>query len=110
MYYKTVLIDGQQQSLLARVNVQDGEYIDVKAKETPYFDLFPVSQIGLFESIEQNAAPFEPYDITWNSEVTWGTKQQPLIVKTLVGTNRNGECHVRLSVCPFVCVRVCACC
>ena len=57
------------------------------------------SQIGLFESIEQNAVPFEPYDITWNSEVTWGTKQQPLIVKTLIGTNRNGECYVRLCVC-----------
>ena len=89
--YYAVSIDGRQ-SRITKVNVSKGDDIDsiidkTKTKGSPDFDDVPAYRIELFKSIEEEK-PLHTLK-TWNPSVSWGTKHQPLIVKTPdIETNR----------------------
>ena len=67
-----------------KIKVKEGDDIDsivdgIKLKESPDLDSIPASRIELFESIDSA----EPLDVLtpWNSNVTWGKPETPLIVR-----------------------------
>jgi hypothetical protein len=81
--YYTISIDGRQSRIL-KAKVHKGDDIDsiideIKKKGSPDFDSIPAYRIELYESLEQE----EPLNALeeWYPNVTWGTKQQPLVVK-----------------------------
>ena len=91
--YYAVLIDGRQ-SRITKINVSKGDDIDsiiekIKTKGSPDFDDVPAYRIELFESVEEEK-PLNALE-TWNPSVSWGTKHQPLIVKTPDIETNSGE-------------------
>jgi hypothetical protein len=81
--YYTISMDGRQ-SRIMKIKISEGDDIDsiideIKKKGSPDFDSIPAYRIELYESFEQD----EPLNSLeeWYPNVTWGTKQQPLIVK-----------------------------
>ena len=82
--YFTLSIDGRKSMILTKINVKPGDEIDdirkeIKKETSPYFDDVPTFGIELFES-NNKEEPLNALE-TWNHNVTWGTKQSPLIVK-----------------------------
>jgi hypothetical protein len=82
--YYTIPIDGRQ-SRIMKIKISEGDDInsiidEIKKKGSPDFDSIPTYRIELYESFEQE----EPLNSLeeWYPNVTWGTQQQPLIVKS----------------------------
>ena len=82
--YYTIIYSDERQSRITKIKVQEGDDIDsiidgIKLKESPDLDSIPASRIELFESIDSA----EPLDVLtkWNSNVTWGKPDTPLIVR-----------------------------
>ena len=81
--YFTILSDGRQ-SRITKVKVNEGDDIDsiideIKNNNSPDFDDVPAYRIELFESVERTE-PLNALEM-WKPNVSWGTKQQPLMVK-----------------------------
>jgi hypothetical protein len=81
--YYTIPIDGRQ-SRIMKAKVHKGDDIDsiideIKKKGSPDFDSIPAYRIEVYKSFKQE----EPLNSLeeWYPNATWGTKQQPLIVK-----------------------------
>ena len=82
--YYTVSINGQKSRLLTKVKVMPGDEIDdirkeIKKENSNVLASVDAGQLELFKSVHEE----EPLNAleAWNSSVTWGTKQQPLVVK-----------------------------
>ena len=109
-----VVVDGLMSQIL-EIKVKQGDSIPtiqekIKSKGSPAFDSVPVFSIHLFLFKKQMVTEFtKPLDATmkWNSEVTWGTVEQPLLVYTPKAIN-SGKCTLltMISVCDFVHVYV----
>ena len=104
-------------SQLLEIKVKQGDSIPtiqekIKSKGSPAFDSIPVFSINLFLFKKQMETEFtKPLTATmkWNSEVAWGTVEQPLIVYTPKAIN-SGKCilitMIMINVCDFVHVYV----
>ena len=99
-----------------KIQVKEGDDVSsiknkIKKEASPIFDSVSMVGVELFKSegtINSIEAPLNKEGgalntfMEWNSEVTWGKKEKPLIVDSppaITMTNRNGECYVRLCVC-----------
>ena len=97
-----VAVDGYM-SRIMEIKVKKGDSIyaikeEIKRKGSPVFDSIAAFEMKLFESTQQTTKRKSNYEDTeeplmpvekpmnaitpWKSEVTWGTKEQPLIVYT----------------------------
>ena len=82
--YFTLSIDGRKSMILTKINVKPGDEIDdirkeIKKENSNVLASVDAGQIELFES-NNKEEPLNALE-TWNHNVTWGTKQSPLIVK-----------------------------
>jgi hypothetical protein len=82
--YYTIPIDGRQ-SRIMKNKISEGDDIDsiideIKKKNSILLASIPAYRIELYESFEQE----EPLNLLeeWYPNATWGTQQQPLIVKS----------------------------
>ena len=97
-----VAVDGYMSQAM-EIKVCSGNDIDdikeeIKRKGSPVFDSIAAFEMKVYQSIQQTTKQksndedteqpltpaLNPMDATtqWDSEVTWGTKKQPLIVRT----------------------------
>ena len=69
--------------------------LKIKNIERNTFQSVDTSQIVLYESTNQEAPPLHPFYVTWNPIVTWGSVDNPLIVKvipvSISAPNNNGK-------------------
>ena len=84
LYYMVCI--GDQLSQITKIEVNVGDDIDsikkrLKVNETPDLDSVPASRIVLLEGID-SAEPLSSLMI-WNSNVTWGKPETPLVVRTM---------------------------
>ena len=105
-----VAVDGLMSQML-EIKVKQGDSIPtirkaIKSEGRNTFASYDAFQIKLYQSKEQTETKVtKPMSATtnWNSEVTWGTVEQPLIVYTPEAIN-SGKCILvtMTRVCDFV--------
>ena len=96
--YRIVINEGQSRRM--NIKVKEGDDIDsiirgIKLKNSVLLASVSLSSIELFESIE-SAEPLHALT-KWNTDVTWGKPETPLIVQVqplavAPGNNSEGKC------------------